>query len=78
MIAPEILLIECSLYFVSILKQKKSDIYLNLEKIKDLVEIHRNYLRVEKVIHIISEYKICGADSLHVRLADKNNCACNF
>lgn len=74
-IAPELLLIECASYFVRILKQHKTDVYANLEKIQDIVDIQGNYTRVEHVIDVICQYKTRGADSLYVRLADKNDCA---
>jgi predicted nucleic acid-binding protein len=73
--APEMLLIECASYFVRILKQTKEEVYANLEKIQDLVDIHGNYTKVEHVIDVICQYKPRGADSLYVRLADKNSCA---
>jgi hypothetical protein len=57
LVAPGMLLIECASYFVRILKQVKEEVYANLEKIHDLIEIHGNFTKVEHVIDIIFQYK---------------------
>ena len=68
--APEIILIELASFFV----RKFGSCDEPLEKLKKSVHIHGNYTRIEHVIDTIQKFKTRGADSLFVRLADKNQC----